>query len=91
MPYVPGDTGYIDGLLRDFGAELRRCRETANLSQNQLAERSGVSQSTISRMERGLAARAALWKLIMLALLSIGVLFFFSLLNRVSQREITES
>jgi transcriptional regulator with XRE-family HTH domain len=36
-----------------FGKVVRRARASAGLSQAQLGERSGVSQSTISRLERG--------------------------------------
>ena len=41
-------------LLR-FGRYLRRARYFAHLSQEDLASRAGVSQSNISRLERGLA------------------------------------
>lgn len=39
--------------LEIFGARIRHGRQQAGLSQRQLANRSGVSQSTISRLERG--------------------------------------
>jgi DNA-binding XRE family transcriptional regulator len=39
--------------LEIFGQRIRHGREQAGLSQRQLANRSGVSQSTISRLERG--------------------------------------
>jgi transcriptional regulator with XRE-family HTH domain len=51
-------------MLRRFGTEFRRCRIYAGLSQVVLAERSGVSQSTISRIERGKASSAAMFKLV---------------------------
>lgn len=38
-----------------FGAKVRRGRELAHLTQRQVAAKSGVSQSVISRFERGLA------------------------------------
>ncbi len=38
-----------------FGARLRACRQSARLSQQELAERSGVSVRTISNLERGSA------------------------------------
>lgn len=66
VPYQPAETTGIQEFLRRFGAELRRCREQAGLSQMMLAERSGVAQSTISRLERGLAAHAAMYKLVLL-------------------------
>jgi transcriptional regulator with XRE-family HTH domain len=52
--------------LRRFGQELRRCRTQAGHSQTSRAEASGVAQSTISRIERGLAPRAAMVKLVAL-------------------------
>ncbi|HUP83584.1 MAG TPA: helix-turn-helix transcriptional regulator [Candidatus Limnocylindria bacterium] len=39
--------------LEIFGQRIRHGRQQAGLSQRQLANRSGVSQSTISRLERG--------------------------------------
>ena len=38
-----------------FGARLRACRRSAGLSQEELAERSGLSVRTISNLERGRA------------------------------------
>ena len=67
MPYQGPETPGLAGLLRQFGAELRRCRIHAGFSQTQLAERSGVSQSTISRLERGKAPMAAMLKLVLLS------------------------
>ena len=43
---------------------MRRCRLQAGLSQVVLARKSGVSQSTISRLERGKASSAAMFKLV---------------------------
>lgn len=43
------------GKRRRLGAELRRLREQAGLSGRQLAERVGVSQSKVSRIESGAA------------------------------------
>jgi transcriptional regulator with XRE-family HTH domain len=40
-------------MLEMFGRRIRAGRYRAGLSQRQLANRSGVSQSTISRLERG--------------------------------------
>ena len=49
------------------GALLRRLRRAANLTQEELAERSGVSARTISDMERGLMRRARHETIILLA------------------------
>ncbi|CAN5574171.1 hypothetical protein BH23CHL6_BH23CHL6_08690 [soil metagenome] len=38
-----------------FGALVRRCREGAGMSQRRVAAKSNISQSVISRFERGLA------------------------------------
>ena len=38
---------------REFGILLRACRQTAGLSQEELAERSGLSLRSISNLERG--------------------------------------
>ena len=38
----------------DFGKELKRLREEKGWSQNQLMVKSGVSQASISRIEKGL-------------------------------------
>lgn len=64
MPYQRPEDERDRQLLRRFGTEFRRCRIYAGLSQVVLAERSGVSQSTISRLERGLASSAAMFKLV---------------------------
>ena len=52
--------------MERFGAEFRRCRYQIGFSQMVLAERSGVPQSTISRLERGRTARVPVVKLVML-------------------------
>ena len=64
MPYQRPEGDRDWGLLRRFGVEFRRCRVYAGLSQVELARRSGVSQSTISRIERGKAPSASLIKLV---------------------------
>jgi transcriptional regulator with XRE-family HTH domain len=64
MPYDRPKGERDWGLLRRFGVEFRRCRLYAGISQVELARRSGVSQSTISRIERGKAASASLIKLV---------------------------
>src|SRR5579885_2874747 len=38
-----------------FGALLRRCRRAANLTQESLAERAGISARSVSDLERGLS------------------------------------
>lgn len=64
MPYQQPEGERDLALLRRFGVEFRRCRLYAGLSQVRLAEQSGVSQSTISRIERGRASSASLIKLV---------------------------
>ena len=66
MPYQRPGSPEDARRLRRFGIELRRCRMYAGLSQVRLAEASGVSQSTISRLERGKASSAAMFKLVLL-------------------------
>lgn len=39
--------------LREVGLRIRRAREECKLSQEELAERSGVGRLTISKLERG--------------------------------------
>jgi transcriptional regulator with XRE-family HTH domain len=67
MPYGRTDSDGQEELVRRFGVELRRCRLRAGLSQDSLAELSGVAQSTISRLERGRAPHAAMLKLVLLS------------------------
>lgn len=50
--------------LEIFGARIRHGRQQAGLSQRQLANRSGVSQSTISRLERGRCVGLAFIRLV---------------------------
>ena len=49
-----------------FGRNLRRARQIAGLSQQRLADLSGVSQSVISRLERAKAPMVALERLLLL-------------------------
>jgi DNA-binding XRE family transcriptional regulator len=67
VPYLESFTEAERDLLVAFGMELRRCRRLAGLSQERLAVRSGVSQSTISRLERARAAHVPTLKLLRLA------------------------
>ena len=48
-----GEGGALLGKRRRLGAELRRHREQAGVSGRQLAERIGISQSKVSRIESG--------------------------------------
>ena len=66
MPYQGPETDHLASLSLQFGRQLRRCRLLAGMSQTRLAEASGVSQSTISRLERGLAPKATMIKLLLL-------------------------
>src|SRR5215218_120626 len=49
-----------------FGRTLRRARQIAGLSQQRLADLSGVSQSVISRLERARAPMVGLERLLLL-------------------------
>ena len=39
--------------MDDFGSQLRALRETAGLTQEELAERAGVTSYAVSALERG--------------------------------------
>ena len=43
----------MSDVARGFGTRLRSCRQSAGLSQQELAERSGLSVRAISDLERG--------------------------------------
>jgi len=64
MPYLMPEDERDRLLLRRFGVELRRCRLRSGLSQVALAELSGVSQTSISRIENGTAPAASVFKLV---------------------------
>jgi transcriptional regulator with XRE-family HTH domain len=66
VPYLGPETEGLVAILQRFGQELRRCRMQAGMSQTMLADEAGVSQSTISRLERGRAPQAAMVKLVLL-------------------------
>lgn len=50
--------------LVEFGRYLRRARRYAQLSQQHVADAAGVSQSTVSRLERGVAPHVGVDKLL---------------------------
>jgi DNA-binding transcriptional regulator YiaG len=58
------------------GARFRRGRRQAGLSQRQLATRAGISQSIVSRFERGLVRRSSAEKIVRLGL-ALGPRFPF--------------
>jgi transcriptional regulator with XRE-family HTH domain len=51
----------------EFGKLVRYARNQASLTQHQLAALSGVSQSSICRLERGLVPSMHAWKLVKVA------------------------
>ena len=55
----------------EFGLVIRGARRMAGLTQDQLARRSTVSQSTICGLEKGLVPGMATWKLVKIAM-SLG-------------------
>lgn len=67
MPYLTiDDDPYARQLLVGLGRELRRARRRRGLSQDQLEVRSGVDQTAISRLERGLAPALPVRRLVRL-------------------------
>ena len=58
------------------GARFRRGRERARLTQRHLADRAGVSQSVISRFERGLLSHMSAERIVRLAM-ALGPTFPF--------------
>jgi DNA-binding XRE family transcriptional regulator len=52
-PGAADDLSPFDRRLIRFGLNLKRARQIAGMTQQRLAELSGVSQSVISRAERG--------------------------------------
>ena len=67
MVYVRAETEGQQEMLERFGLDLRRCRHHLGLSQVKLAHLSGVPRSTISRLERGRAARVPVIKIVQLS------------------------
>jgi len=59
-----------------IGARFRNGRRQAGLTQRQVAERAGISQSIVSRFERGLVRRSSAEKIVRLGL-ALGTRFPF--------------
>jgi transcriptional regulator with XRE-family HTH domain len=53
--YRLSENPHVRGILVRFGEDLRRCRHHVGMSQQTLEDRSGVDQTLISRLERGIA------------------------------------
>ena len=70
MPYRDIDEPVVQQWMLRFGAALQAARRSAGLSQEQLATRSGLPQSTISRLEHGLTPYVSLTRI---GRLSIGL------------------
>jgi DNA-binding XRE family transcriptional regulator len=69
MPFsVPGPDPRIAPSLRALGEAVRQARRDRGLSQAALAELGGVSQSSISRLERGIAPQAPMHRIVTLGL-----------------------
>ena len=71
-------------LSRAFGAHLRRTRESAKVSQEELAHRAGLSRNYVSLLERGLR-NPTLNSMAMLArALGLSLVEFIRVLDRTS-------
>lgn len=64
MPYLMPRTPEIAAGIQEFGRALRHARLSMGKTQRRLAEQTEVSQSVISRAERGLAPRLALERMV---------------------------
>ncbi len=64
---LPSDPRVLDGLVL-LGSAIRRARRELGLSQDQLERLSGVDQTTISRLERGLAPKTPAHRLVWLGM-----------------------
>lgn len=66
-----------DGLLSEWGSNLRRRRESIGLSQERVAELALSTQATISRIEKGLQAPSEhlKWRLAGALGVTVGALF----------------
>lgn len=56
----------MDGLYREFGEQLRQRRKEAQLTQGQVAERVGLTRTSVTNIERG-RQHIALHQLFLLA------------------------
>jgi len=70
MPYRDATEPILVQWMLRFGGAIRAARRSASLSQEQLAARSGLPQSTISRLEQGLTPYVSLTRI---GRLSIGM------------------
>lgn len=59
-------TGAVDGLYKEFGRLLRQSRGNARMTQGQVAERVGLTRTSITNIERG-TQHIALHQLFLLA------------------------
>ncbi len=64
---LPDDPRVLDGLVL-LGSAIRRARHELGLSQDRLEQLSGIDQSTISRLERGLAPKTPVHRLVSLGI-----------------------
>ena len=48
-----GNTHPVDGLYKEFGEVLRKARSDAGLTQQQVADRVGLTRTSITNIERG--------------------------------------
>ncbi|MEV7394367.1 helix-turn-helix transcriptional regulator [Streptomyces sp. NPDC091215] len=54
LPDPPPDNAQLLARRADFGERLRAARQTAGLTQEELAERAGIDRPAYSEIERGL-------------------------------------
>lgn len=64
-----------------IGARIKKCREVSGLRQEDVAERSGVSQPTYSRLEQGQGPFEASRLLAIAEALGVNIGLFFGPLN----------
>lgn len=53
MPALPETPGWVMDRRRQIGRRIQRHREHVNVTQDQLRDRTGLSRSTIQRVESG--------------------------------------